>query len=94
MPFQFEWDPEKAIANFAKHGVTFEEARDAFDDPFSRTIPDPGHSIDEPRFWTMGLSRAGRLLVVIHADRGVRIRIIGARRATRRERQDYEEDPI
>ena len=93
MPLQFEWDPAKATANFAKHGVTFEEARDAFDDPLSRTIDDPAHSLDESRLWTMGLSRTGRLLVVIHVDRGANIRIIGARCATRRKRQDYEEDP-
>lgn len=93
MPFQFEWDPEKAIANFRKHGVTFWEATEAFSDPLSTTTNDDAHSVDERRCWTIGLSRTGRLLVVSHTDRGDKIRIIGARRATRREQQDHEEDP-
>jgi uncharacterized protein len=83
VPFQFEWDPAKAIANFAKHGVTFWEATEAFYDPLSLTTDDEAHSSEERRYSTIGLSRAGRLLLVSHADRDDRIRIIGARRATR-----------
>ncbi len=94
MRFQFEWDPAKAIANFAAHGVRFDEARDVFDDLLSRTVDDPDHSIEEHRFRTVGLSRAGRLLFVVHTDRGDTIRIIGARRATRREQRQYEENRI
>jgi len=92
VPFQFEWDPAKAIANFAKHGVTFWEATEAFYDPVSLTTDDEAHSSEERRYSTIGLSRAGRLLLVSHTDRDDRIRIIGARRATRREQQDHEED--
>jgi uncharacterized protein len=88
----FEWDSEKARQNFSKHGVSFEEASTVFDDPFSLTVPDPRHSIRERRFAIIGLSAAARLLVVAHADRGRTVRIISARSATRRERQEYEEE--
>ena len=93
MPFQFEWEPEKAIANFAKHGVSFREATEVFGDPLSTTTDDFTHSDEELRYWTIGVSRKGRLLVVSHTDRGDKMRIIGARRATRREQQVHEEDP-
>jgi len=89
---RFEWNPAKASANVAKHGVTFDDARDVFNDPLAKSIPDAAHASDEARFWTMGQSRVGRVLVVVHTDRGDTIRIIGARRATARERHDYEED--
>lgn len=94
MPFKFEWNPAKAIANLAAHGVSFDEARDVFDDPLSSTVDDPDHSSEEARLRTIGLSRADRLLVVLHTDRGDTIRIISARRATRREQHQYEENPI
>lgn len=87
---RFEWDPQKAIENFAKHKVSFDEASTVFGDPLSGTIPDPEHSIEEPRFITVGLSNASRLLVVVHADREDIVRLISARRATRRERRSYE----
>jgi hypothetical protein len=61
-----------------------------FGDILSRTVSDPDHSFDEERFIIMGRSRAQRLLVVVHTDRGDRIRIISARVATRSERQQYE----
>jgi len=64
-----------------------------FGDPLSATTDDTAHSLEERRYWTIGLSRAGRLLVVSHTDRDDKIRIIGARRATRREQHDHEEDP-
>jgi len=89
---QFVWDRAKAAANLRKHGVGFEEAADAFDDPLSITIPDPDHSQGEERFLLVGQSRAGRLLVVAHTERGDEIRLINARAATRRERQIYEEE--
>lgn len=60
----FEWDEEKANRNETKHGVTFEEAKTIFNDPFSMTIPDPDHSEDEERWLDVGLSADGRLLVV------------------------------
>ena len=88
----FEWDPEKARANLAKHRVSFEEAMGAFLDPLSVTILDPDHGEGENRFVLIGQSSRNRLLVVIHTDRGNAIRLISARRATRRERQTYEQE--
>ena len=87
----FEWDPDKAKSNLAKHGVSFEEASTIFGDPLSLTIPDPAHSQTEARFVILGLSHLGRLLVVIHTERDDNIRVISARRASRRERKEYEE---
>lgn len=87
----FEWDERKAQNNLKKHSVPFEEATAVFGDPLSLTIPDPLHSRFEDRFVTIGTSAQQKLLVVVHADEDDRIRIISARRATRRERKDYEE---
>jgi uncharacterized DUF497 family protein len=87
----FEWDPQKAEVNLTKHAVSFQEASTVFGDPLSLTIPDPDHSDDEQRFILLGQSYSGRLLVVIHTQRGAGVRIIGARLATRRERRSYEE---
>jgi uncharacterized DUF497 family protein len=89
-PLRFEWNPRKAAENLRKHGVAFEEATTVFFDPLSRTIADPDHSDDEPRFVTLGLSVRHNLLVVVHTERGDRIRIISARRATRKEKVKYE----
>ena len=86
----FEWDADKAGSNLAKHGVSFEEAATVFGDPLSITIPDPAHSQTEMRFIILGRSHLERLLVVIHTERGDNIRIISARHASRRERNDYE----
>jgi uncharacterized DUF497 family protein len=88
---EFEWDPDKAARNLTKHGVSFHEAATVFGDPLAITYSDPDHSDDEDRFLTFGHSSEGHLLVVSHTDRGDRIRIISARRATRRERKLYEE---
>lgn len=88
----FEWDPEKAKSNLSKHGVSFEEAQSVFFDPASITVPDPDHSIDELRFIINGFSIWQRQLVVVHTDRGGRIRIISARLANRRERKLYEQE--
>jgi hypothetical protein len=87
---QFEWDEAKARSNLRKHPVAFDEATTAFFDALSVTIPDPDHSLAEQRFLLIGTTVAGRLVVVAHTDRGSRIRIISARRATRRERATYE----
>jgi uncharacterized DUF497 family protein len=91
MPLNFEWDENKAKSNLAKHGVSFEEASTVFGDPLSITIPDPAHSQEEDRSVTVGSSHQSKLLVVVHTERGDSIRIISARRASRRERKDYEE---
>jgi uncharacterized DUF497 family protein len=89
---KFEWDGAKARSNFGKHGVSFEEACTVFEDDFSLTGKDPDHSrAGEFRFITFGLSSAGRLLTVSHAERGERIRLISARPASRSERKFYEE---
>jgi hypothetical protein len=88
---RFEWDPQKAADNLAKHGVAFEEVATVFRDALSQTGQDPDHSFDEERFVTFGLSTSGRLLAVAHTERGDTIRIISARAATARERTLYEE---
>jgi len=87
----FEWDSDKAQQNARGHDVSFEEAATVFGDPLSLTIDDPVHSTEEDRFVTLGRSVDGRLLVVVHTERGDTVRIISARRATRRERTAYEE---
>ena len=91
---KFEWDPRKAKRNLAKHKISFEEATTAFRDPLSATGADPDHSADESRFVTFGLSSKGRLITVSHTERGNSIRIISARRATKEERDIYEEGQI
>jgi uncharacterized DUF497 family protein len=90
MTMEFEWDDVKARANLRKHGISFDDASTAFYDALSVTILDPDHSAGEHRFLLIGATLTGRLVVVSHADRGRRIRIINARRATRRERTAYE----
>jgi uncharacterized protein len=82
---------EKAASNVRTHGVSFEEAASVFGDPMAGTIPDPVHSTDEPRFVTIGMTPAQRLIVVVHTDRDERIRIISARPATRAEKRKHEE---
>ena len=87
----FEWDANNARLNLAKHGVPFEEAATVFGDPLSVTISDPAHSQAEDRFIILGRSHLDKLLAVVHTERGDNIRIISARRASRRERKQYEE---
>lgn len=93
MPLQFEWDPAKAAANLAKHGVSFDEASTAFGDPLGRVVPDPRHGLGEERLALLAVSLRGRVLAVMFTERGAGnvVRIISARLATRRERMDYEE---
>jgi uncharacterized protein len=87
---QFEWDDAKALANRGKHGVTFEEATTAFQDPFLITFFDEDHSDYEDRLISIGLSERQRLLLIIHTDRSGIIRIISTRLTTRKEREIYE----
>jgi uncharacterized protein len=89
---QFEWDLKKARLNFRKHRVSFEEAVTVFYDPLSATFDDVDHSIGEQRFITVGFSSGGHLLVVSHTERGTRLRIISARRATAHERKKHEKE--
>src|SRR5437763_7048 len=91
MALTFEWDEEKASDDLTNHGVSFAEASTVFADPLSRTIPDPLHSDEEDRFVILGVSAAGHTLVVVHTHREENIRIISARKATSRERKDYEQ---
>lgn len=86
------WDEGKHGSNRAEHKISFHEAATVFTDPLAAVIDDPDHSLDEQRFLIVGESGAGHLLVVSYTERGGKIRIISARRATRRERKDYEEE--
>jgi uncharacterized DUF497 family protein len=88
---QFEWNEAKAHLNLQKHGITFEEARTVFDDPLFITFLDENHSDDEDCYITIGQSQNRTLLLIAHAERLGRIRIISARKATRYEQRFYEE---
>ena len=91
MTTRFTWDPTKAASNFRKHGVSFEEALSVFGDPLARIHDDPNHAERGGREIIVGHSTRGRLLLVSFNERPGVIRLISARRATRHERQDYEE---
>lgn len=92
---QFEWDPAKARANQRKHGVSFDDAMRVFDDPYALFEPDPSHEAGEPRWRAVGLVEGVILLVVAYTVRersGTEVvRLISARRATRKERFRYEQ---
>lgn len=89
---RFAWNDRKAASNFAKHGVSFHEAATTLGDPLGSTYPDLEHSTSEQRWITIGLSEVGRILVVSHAEAAEStVRIISARRATRKERDFYEQ---
>lgn len=90
MPLTFEWDETKSNRNLKKHGVDFEEAKTIFNDPFTITINDPDHSVEENRYLDIGLSSKGRMLIVWYTERNDNIRIIGSRKAIRSERKMYE----
>ncbi len=87
---KFEWDPNKASNNLAKHNISFHEASTVFGDPLALTFPDPDHAHDEARYITIGESIQGQLLIISHTDLGQRIRIISARKVTRQERRIYQ----
>lgn len=89
---EFEWDENKAAINQKKHGVSFEEAKTVFDNPLALIFDDEEHSVDEHREIIIGHSRHNRLLLVSYTERPNAIRIISARIATRREREDYEQN--
>jgi uncharacterized DUF497 family protein len=88
----FEWDKDKAKKNLKIHNVSFDEASTSFKDTLSLTIYGPLHSEREDRFVLIGMSYLNRLLVVIYTERGDRIRIISARKATKNESKQYEEN--
>ena len=79
----FEWDEDKAEANFKKHKVSFAEAKTVFADPFSITIDHPKHSVDENRFIDTGVSADGKILIVSYTERDDKIRIISCRKAAK-----------
>jgi uncharacterized DUF497 family protein len=87
---KFEWDDRKTATNLAKHGVTFEEAKEVFYDPNAFEDYGPRHSDEEARFFIIGLSRR-RLLYIVYAERtGDVVRIVSARKADKVERKNYE----
>jgi uncharacterized DUF497 family protein len=92
MSLAFEWDPKKAEANRATHGIDFAEALTVFRDPLARIFDDEEHSQPEPREIIIGHSAKQRLILVSFMVRETRVRIISARRATPLERKDYEEN--
>ena len=89
--YEFEWDDAKAEVNVRRHGISFEEASTVFGDPLAILLPDPDHSHEEERFLVLGMSSCRRMLVVSHAERPPRTRLISARLATRHERRQYED---
>ena len=88
---KFDWHPTKAATNLKKHQISFEEAQTVFYDEFAVQFFDEGHSEDEERFLMLGMSVHSRLLLVCHCKRedGEVIRIISARKATKRESAFY-----
>ena len=92
----FEWNEDKAKTNLHKHKISFEEAESIFDDEFLITYPDEVHSIDEERLISIGFSNANRVLLVVHLEQfesfeEIIIRIISCRKATKLEREIYEQ---
>lgn len=87
---RIEWDDSIAASNLVKHKVSFAEAQTVFDDFLAATDNDPNHSFDEKRFINIGESSAGRLIVVSHTLEQNLLRIISARKPTRREIESYE----
>lgn len=96
--YDFEWNNAKALLNFSKHGITFDQGATVFLDPLALTVFDAAHSQDEERWLTVGLEEGGKLLVVAHTYKTIRpdnarVRLISVRPATKRERQFYENEP-
>jgi len=96
--YDFEWDGAKALANVAKHGVTFDQAATVFLDALALTVFDPAHSQSEERWFTLGRDANGVLMAVAHTHQvtgpaSARVRLISARAATQRERRFYEDEP-
>lgn len=96
MRFEFDWDPAKASGNIAKHGVAFEEAMSVFLDPLALSRRDDESGRGEERWITLGQNRDMKLFLIVHtymeiAGDQTAIRIISARRPTRREQRQYEE---
>lgn len=88
----FEWDNRKSSDNVEKHGISFHEAASVFGDTLSVTVYDPDHSHSEHRFITIGMSINSRIIMVAHTETGGSIRIISARKLTKKEREEYEQN--
>jgi len=90
---KFTWDENKSKSNIVKHKITFEEAKTVFDDDNARLIADPEHSKDEDRFILLGMSYKLKILTVVHCykDDESNIRIISARKSTKKETKQYRE---
>lgn len=90
---KFTWDPKKEKANIQKHGVSFADAVTVFYDPLAKLTSDPDHSKDEERYILIGHSHKSHLLFVVHVYRTESevIRIISARKATKKETKDFQE---
>jgi uncharacterized DUF497 family protein len=90
---RFDWDERKNKSNRIKHGIWFEEAQSVFSDPHGRLFYDPEHSEHEDRFILLGVSSAARTLIVVHCykENDSVVRIISARKTTRKEVRFYEE---
>jgi len=86
----YEWDPAKARANFAKHGVRFADAVTVLEDDLALTMLDPSSDLEE-RWITLGRNALGRIIVVVYTWRGENVRLISARPATAREKSQYED---
>ncbi|WP_394754087.1 BrnT family toxin [Crenothrix sp.] len=98
MQYNFEWDPNKAQSNIEKHGVTFEEAAEVFLDALHIPVFDFEHNGIEERWITLGKNTNERILVVVHTfqehnEQMATVRLISARKATKYEQQQYEENP-
>ena len=96
--YNFEWDPNKARSNQVKHGISFEETATAFRDPQALSIFDDEHSSNEDRWITIGISNAGRLVVVCHTfqkkeeeESNVAIRVFSSRKANKKETKQYKD---
>jgi len=87
---EYQWNPDKAAANLSKHGIDFSDAVSVFSDALAVTISE--ERFDEERFITVGMDAFDRVLVVVYTWRGEEIRLISARKASRQERQQYEEE--
>lgn len=84
---RFEWDENKDVENFCKHGIRFVAARLAFNDPFLLKKYDGRHSLTENRYQILG--RVRKILFVVYAEQRKQIRIISARLATKKEKEIY-----
>ena len=96
MKYNFEWDPDKAKKNLIKHKISFEKAATIFRDPNALSIYDNEHSANEDRWITLGIDNSGVLIIVCHTfiqndDNDINIRIISARKANKKEINQYKE---